>query len=212
MKSTESPLSLREDDGCNPLAPTLPPPPMPRHFFDTPSTCAHGHPTATATAEKVSVRTAVLPEKEKPSWQSRRAHRARATDKGVTHVPHRSAGARAGPAAAGAARGRRRRGGGGTSRRPWTRWWRGRGGAPGRRRARRRTPLVLRLRLRLATRGFDLGVCFPPLAVGLEERRAPYPLTSVDFSVGEEGASRAGHARRGFGCRRSRASTSLASS
>ena len=60
------------------------------------------------------------------------------------NAPHRSAGARAAHAAAGAARGRRRRGGsgGGTSRRtwPWMRQWTGRGGAPGRRGARRRTP------------------------------------------------------------------------
>jgi len=43
LKSTASPLSLRGDDACDPAAP-LAPPPMPRRFFDTPSTCEHGAP------------------------------------------------------------------------------------------------------------------------------------------------------------------------
>ena len=147
LKSTASPLSLRDDDGCDPPAPPPLPPPMLRRFFDTPSTCAHGHPTPTGNTGAKFQSAPHLPEKEKHNWQSHRARRARATDKVVRHkVPRRSAGARAGPAAAGAARARRRRGRGGgrTSRRPrpWTRLWRGRGGAPGRPRARRRTPLL----------------------------------------------------------------------
>lgn len=38
LKSTASPRSLRDDDACDPPEPA--PPPMPRRFFDTPSTCA----------------------------------------------------------------------------------------------------------------------------------------------------------------------------
>jgi hypothetical protein len=53
LKSTESLLSLHEDDDCDPPAPPPPaPPPMPRCFFDTPFICAYGHPIVTTIAEK----------------------------------------------------------------------------------------------------------------------------------------------------------------
>jgi hypothetical protein len=134
LKSTASPLSLRDDDACDPAAPPAPPP-MPRRFFDTPSTCEHGAPQPDNS--RISVSAAPSTEAHPALARGRQAKLAP-----TRNAPHRSAGARAALAAAGAARGRRRRGGGGggTSRRP--RRWRGRGGAPGRRGARQRTPFA----------------------------------------------------------------------
>ena len=131
LKSTASPLSLRGDDACDPAAP-LAPPPMPRRFFDTPSTCEHGAPQPDNS--RISVSAAPSTEAHPMPARGRQAKLAP-----TRNAPHRSAGARVALAAAGAARGRRRRGG---SRRtwPWMRRWRGRGGAPGKRGARRRTP------------------------------------------------------------------------
>jgi hypothetical protein len=127
-----SPRSLRDNDACDPPAPP-PPPPMPRRFFDTPSTCEQPA-RATKNREHSSQRRISL-----ITMTNRNG------DPPTRDAPRRSGEARGGRAG-GAAHGRRRRGAGGTSR-TWARRWRGSGGARGRRRARRRTPLLL-LRVR----------------------------------------------------------------